>query len=92
VLPITRGSSQFQAFDWIDGPHEWEGPFVHRNDEVMYVLEGAVEVELDGELFVVETGDSIIYSGGVEHRWRAVTARSRVLVVVASEHLGSPTS
>jgi transcriptional regulator with XRE-family HTH domain len=88
VLPITRGATQFQAFDWIDGPRAWEGPFVHRNDEVMYVLEGAIEVELDGALHVVETGDSISYSGGVQHRWRATTARSRVIVIVASEHLG----
>lgn len=87
VLPITRGASQFQAFDWIDGPRNWEGPFVHRNDEVMYVLEGAIEAELDGETYIVETGDSITYSGGVQHRWRATTARSRVLVIVASEHL-----
>ena len=87
VLPVTRGSGQFQAFDWIDGPHDWEGPFVHRNDEVMYVLEGAVEVDLDGTVHVVETGDSISYRGGVQHRWRATTARSRVLVIIASEHV-----
>jgi len=88
VLPITRGAHQFQAFDWVDGPRNWEGPFVHRNDEVMYVLEGAIDVELDGEVFTVETGDSISYSGGVQHRWRSTTARSRVIVIVASEHLG----
>ncbi|CAN5638306.1 XRE family transcriptional regulator [soil metagenome] len=87
VLPITRGGGQFQAFDWIDGPHDWEGPFVHRNDEVMYVLEGAIEAELDGVTYVVETGDSITYSGGVQHRWRATTKRSRVIVIVASEHI-----
>jgi len=87
VLPVTRGSGHFQAFDWVDGPREWEGPFVHRNDEVMYVLEGAIEVDLDGTVHVVETGDSITYSGGVQHRWRATTPRSRVIVIVASERV-----
>jgi quercetin dioxygenase-like cupin family protein/transcriptional regulator with XRE-family HTH domain len=50
------------------------GPYYsHPGDEFIYVLAGVLEVELDGEgQFVLATGDTLYYPGGVPHRWRAV--------------------
>jgi transcriptional regulator with XRE-family HTH domain len=67
----------------VEGDHTDPGDtFQHREDEFLYVLEGAVQLELDGEVRAVVPGDSAYYRGGVAHRWwSADGGRFRLLVV-----------
>lgn len=56
--------------------------FVHAEDEFVYVLEGAVLIELSGAVHTMAAGDSVYYRGDVAHRWWSPTgARYRLLVV-----------
>ena len=46
-----------------------EQPYVHGDsEELVVVLSGTVQVELDGELFDLESGDSIDYRSSTPHR------------------------
>ncbi len=43
--------------------------FQHPEDEFVYVVEGAVFLDLDGDVRTMHVGDSAYYAGGVAHRW-----------------------
>ena len=49
-------------------------------DEVLYVLEGVVEVEWGGRRVEASTGDCVALRRHVPHRWRVASDRARVLV------------
>jgi transcriptional regulator with XRE-family HTH domain len=54
----------------------------HGGEEIFYVLEGALEVELGQRKHVLNEGDYLQFSGSVKHNVRNLRKRSRVLVVV----------
>lgn len=41
----------------------------HKTDEVSVVLEGTVDVEMDGHMVHLLKGDSVLLSQGTRHRW-----------------------
>ncbi|MFP1628770.1 helix-turn-helix domain-containing protein [Streptomyces sp. 5K101] len=88
VRALVRGRHQLHAAEY-SGERETEGEFQHRNDELMYVAEGAVEVEAEGRAHRLGPGDSLFLSGGVRHRWRATTADTRLLVVAVADHIAA---
>ncbi|MFE4257712.1 helix-turn-helix domain-containing protein [Streptomyces sp. NPDC056883] len=86
VRPLVRGQHQMHALEFT-GDHDSERAFRHRNDELMYVADGAAEVEVDGRTHRLGRGDTLYLTGGVEHRWRAVEAGTRVLLVAVADHV-----
>ncbi|WP_327302525.1 XRE family transcriptional regulator [Streptomyces sp. NBC_01298] len=86
VRPLVRGQHQMHALEFT-GDHDAERAFRHRNDELMYVADGAAEVEADGRIHRLGRGDTLYLTGGVEHRWRAVEAGTRVLLVAVADHV-----
>ncbi len=57
----------------------------HAGEELLYVLEGMVEVELSGERFHLRAGESMYFSGEKEHAISSVGAtQAEVLLVVAT--------
>ncbi|WP_407835511.1 helix-turn-helix domain-containing protein [Streptomyces sp. DSM 116496] len=86
VRPLVRGQHQMHALEFT-GDHDAERPFRHRNDELMYVADGAAEVEVDGRTHRLGRGDTLYLTGGVEHRWRALEAGTRVLLVAVADHV-----
>ncbi|MFJ7270949.1 helix-turn-helix domain-containing protein [Streptomyces sp. NPDC099050] len=86
VRPLVRGQHQMHALEFT-GDHDAERAFRHRNDELMYVADGAAEVEADGRTHRLGRGDTLYLTGGVEHRWRAVEAGTRVLLVAVADHV-----
>ncbi|MFF0287339.1 helix-turn-helix domain-containing protein [Streptomyces sp. NPDC005262] len=83
---VVRGRHQLSALEFT-GEMDLGREFQHRNDEVMYVVEGAVEVEAEGQAYRLERGDTLFLSGGVRHRWRATMPETRLLVVAVAEHV-----
>jgi quercetin dioxygenase-like cupin family protein/DNA-binding phage protein len=53
--------------------------------EVCYVLEGAIEVAVDGDVFTLERGDALTFGAAVPHTWRNVSesAEARIVWVIA---------
>ncbi|MCZ9339055.1 cupin domain-containing protein, partial [Streptomyces sp. TRM76130] len=58
-----------------------------RNDQLMYVAEGAVEIEAEGRAYRLGRGDTLYLTGGVRHRWRATVPDTRLIVVAVAEHI-----
>ncbi|MFD7549943.1 helix-turn-helix domain-containing protein [Streptomyces sp. NPDC059578] len=86
VRSLVRGHQQLHATEFT-GDHDTAREFQHRNDEVLYVADGAVEIEAEGRAYRLGRGDTLYLTGGVRHRWRATEPDTRVLVVAVAEHI-----
>ncbi|WP_328540994.1 helix-turn-helix domain-containing protein [Streptomyces sp. NBC_00344] len=84
--PLVAGHHQLRATEFT-GEQETGCEFKHRNDELMYVADGAAEVEAEGRVYRLERGDSMFLSGGVRHRWRATGTDTRIVVVGVADHV-----
>ncbi|GAA3781378.1 helix-turn-helix domain-containing protein [Streptomyces phyllanthi] len=83
---LVRGHHQLHAMEFT-GDHDEGREVQHRNDELMYVADGAVEVEAEGRAHRLGRGDTLYLSGGVRHRWRATVPDTRVIVVAVADHI-----
>ena len=54
----------------------------HEGEELLYILEGRVELLYGKESHVLEAGDSIYYDSVVPHQVRAADAPAKILAVV----------
>ncbi|WP_433548451.1 helix-turn-helix domain-containing protein [Streptomyces sp. CA-294286] len=86
VRPLVRGHHQLHALEFT-GMQDAGREYQHRNDELMYVADGAVEVEAEGRAYRLSKGDALHLSGGVRHRWRATEPGTRLVVVAVAEHI-----
>ncbi|MGW0735453.1 helix-turn-helix domain-containing protein [Streptomyces sp. NPDC002851] len=86
IRRLVGGQHQLYASEF-SGDHDAGGEIQHRNDALMYVAEGAVEVEAEGRAYRLARGDSLFLSGGVRHRWRAAVPDTRLLLVGVPEHI-----
>jgi transcriptional regulator with XRE-family HTH domain len=72
------GAPQFalHPVEYTGGRTAFEEYYDHPGDEFLYVVHGAVEVDLLGpggrELHRLCSGDSLLYPGGTPHRWRVL--------------------
>lgn len=85
VRPLVRGRRRLHALEFT-GDHRSDREFLHQDDELMYVADGAAEVEADGRHYRLSRGDTLYLAGGVRHRWRSTHPGTRVLVVAVSDH------
>ena len=51
---------------WVGARHS------HPHHQLVYVVSGAIRVDVDGRIFDVHAGDSFVVDGGVEHQASAV--------------------
>ncbi|MEU9705887.1 XRE family transcriptional regulator [Streptomyces sp. NPDC047981] len=86
VRSLVRGRQQLHALEFT-GERDAGREFQHRNDELLFVADGAAEVEAEGRAYRLERGDTLYLSGGVRHRWRATEPGTRLLVVAVAEHI-----
>jgi transcriptional regulator with XRE-family HTH domain len=75
----------FVVFPPLRMPHKF---FRHEGDEMMLVLSGRIQVDLDGELLDLWPGDCLYFDAATAHRSRSVGKRMARAVVVVSA-LGS---
>lgn len=66
-------------------PHADSGPeaMSHPGEELVHVLEGRVELEVEHETFALEPGDSLHFRTDRPHRWRNPDDRSAQAVWLA---------
>lgn len=84
LLPGDR--RPFHPIDFAGTNSSWGATFVHDEDEFVFVVAGRIEVELDGEVHVLEPGDSAYAMGGVPHRWRSADGEPFRLLIVKEAH------
>ncbi|WP_159502268.1 helix-turn-helix domain-containing protein [Microbacterium sp. 18062] len=79
---LARGARAFHPMEVEADVLEPGEPFVHAEEEFVYVVDGAIRIELDDATYDLTAGDSIHYSGGIAHRWWSLDgSRYRLLVV-----------
>lgn len=70
------------------GPHG----MIHTGHEMVFCLRGSLEYEVDGQRFIMEPGDSLIFAAQLNHRWRnpGGTVANAVIVISAFEESERP--
>ena len=88
IISLTQGlrDPNFTVFfDTIEeGCSSGDGGMVHTGEEFALILEGALELVIDGERYELEEGDSIVFKASLPHRWRNLhQGKTHVLWVVS---------
>jgi transcriptional regulator with XRE-family HTH domain len=63
-------------------------PIVHTGIEFVYCIEGCIGYEVDGQTFLLDPGDSLLFEARLPHRWRNAgnsTSRSLLLLCPSDE-------
>lgn len=55
---------------WIDPPHQTWEDFMHSMDELVMILEGKVEFEIDGKIYHPEIGEELLIPAKALHSVR----------------------
>jgi len=74
ILSLTQGlrDPNFTVFQDIleEGCSSGDGGMVHTGEEFAFVLEGHLQFTIDGDVFDLRDGDSIVFKASLPHRWR----------------------
>lgn len=82
---VAPEASPFQVVEFTGAPDSFREYWVHDGFETIYVISGVVEVDLDGQVFLLEPSDSISYDTRQPHRLRAATdEKVKLLMIEAS--------
>ena len=88
IISLTQGlrDPNFTVFTDIieQNCSSGDGGMVHTGEEFALVLEGSLEFVIEGEHYVLEKGDSIVFKASLPHRWRNLyNGQTQVLWVVS---------
>jgi transcriptional regulator with XRE-family HTH domain len=64
-------------------------PIVHTGVEFVFCLEGCISYEVDGQIFTLDPGDSLLFEARLPHCWRNAgntASRSLLLLCPSDEH------
>ncbi len=65
------------------GASSGSAPIVHTGLEFVYCLEGQLQYTIEGETYLLEAGDSLIFEAHLPHQWRNPGKRpSRSLLII----------
>ena len=62
----------FSCDIWIDPPGKVWIDFVHDTDELLMLIDGEIELEMDGNILHPEIGDEILIPAGINHTVRNI--------------------
>jgi mannose-6-phosphate isomerase-like protein (cupin superfamily) len=76
-------SDRLQVLHWrVDEPFRDDGTHLHRaSDEVYVVLEGAIDLEIEGSRITVAAGEAVTVGAGVSHALVAVHHPARGMTI-----------
>ena len=83
IQPLIDGKNMLDAEVVTIEPDTSGGSFSHEGEEILYMLEGELDVRLaTGQQYKLKPGDSLFYPTTIEHEWRNVgPKRARFLWV-----------
>ncbi len=62
----------FSCDIWIDPPGKVWANFVHGTDELLMLIDGEIELEMDDKILRPEIGDEILIPAGMNHTVRNI--------------------
>lgn len=69
LTPSVEGQLVMTMMQFSPGGHSGDNPLSHEGEEAGYVLSGQLTLEVEGQVFVLEKGDSFGFSGEKPHRY-----------------------
>jgi transcriptional regulator with XRE-family HTH domain len=74
------------------GSHSGPHGMIHTGHEFVFCLRGQLEYEVDGERYLLESGDSLIFAAQLNHRWRnpGKTVSNAIIVLAGFEETEHP--
>lgn len=83
--PLEVAGATISAREWSSEGRDWpEQADTTTGEVLLYVVRGAIEVDLDGTVHALAAGDALVFDGSVRHRIRrSGAANTRALYVVA---------
>jgi len=82
VRSLVRGERAMLPVEFNGAPRDFDEYYRHDGEELVYVVRGQIEIDVEGELHTAAAGDSVYYPGGYRHRWRSLSDEEVRLVVV----------
>lgn len=70
MLMDKQNQHALQAHIHIVAPGGGSSPIVHEGEEVGYLLEGQVDLDIDGETYSLQSGDSFYFDSNKPHCYR----------------------
>jgi mannose-6-phosphate isomerase-like protein (cupin superfamily) len=64
------GSVEPFALTLESGSNSGPFPITHTGHEFVYCIRGQLEYQVQGEIFELKSGDSLLFSSHLQHRWR----------------------
>mgnify|MGYP001348167261 FL=1 len=62
----------FSCDIWIDPPGKIWTDFVHDTDELLMLIDGEIELEMDGNILHPKIGDEVLIPAGISHTVRNI--------------------
>jgi len=59
-----------------------ERQVVHTGHELVYCLSGIIEYLIDGQIYLLEAGDFLLFEAHLPHLWRNVTEEEAVILLI----------
>lgn len=88
ILSLTQGirDPNFSVFyDTLEkGCTSGEGGMVHTGEEFALVMRGQIEFIIDGDRYLLDQGDSIVFKASLPHRWSNLADGETVMLWVVS--------
>jgi transcriptional regulator with XRE-family HTH domain len=76
------GNAPFHVLEFEGLPTEFLGYWEHEGFEALYVIDGRIEIDLDGDVSELGPGDFMSYQSRTPHRLRSVAKRkARVMLI-----------
>lgn len=82
LTPTLDTAIEFMLLTLESGSTTVTNPTSHKGEEVAFVIEGPVELNLEGETYILETGDSVSIPPNTKHSWKN-TGEGKAVVIFA---------
>lgn len=79
-------SGRIEAFTVTLEPGSSSGPhgMLHTGSEFVYCLQGVIDYDVDGNVYKLDTGDTLIFAAQMTHRWHNSGSTSAKAIIVIS--------
>lgn len=79
---LLGGAAPFHMLEFDGLPSEFLEYYEHDGFEAAYVISGRIEIDIDGTISTLHSGDTISYAARLPHRLRSIgKRRARVLLI-----------